>query len=146
MMKWNWGTKIALSFVLFGAFILYMVFQAFQEDFDLVSETYYQDELVYQERIQEKANLLKSGAEIAISDTGSSILFEFPDSFTGAEGKIYFYHPSRKIFDKTFPITLGEENKQTIDRSNLVKGRYKVRVNWEVGDQAYYQEKELYLQ
>ncbi len=145
-MKWNWGTKIALSFVLFGIFILYMVVQAFREDFDLVTENYYQEELQYQTRIQEKANLLQSGDEIVIETNEKDVLFKFPETFSEAEGTIYFYHPSKKLFDKTFQVALNEQNRQIIDREELVKGRYKVKVSWRVGGLSYFQEKELYLQ
>ena len=98
IMKWNWGTKIIISFVLFGAFILYMVVQAFMMDFDLVSENYYQDELAFQDRIDEKANLLKSGDQVAINQSGEKVVFAFPDTFKGAEGMIYFY-PETSIQD-----------------------------------------------
>ena len=145
-MKWNWGTKIALSFVLFGVFILYMVVQAFREDFDLVTENYYQEELQYQERIQEKANLLQSGDEIVIESNEKDVLFKFPESFSEAEGIIYFYHPSRKLFDKTFQVALNEQNQQSINTEELVKGRYKVKVSWKADGLNYFQEKEIYLQ
>lgn len=145
-MKWNWGTKIAISFILFGAFILYMVFQAFRQDFDLVSENYYQDELAYQDRIEEKANLLKSGDEVIINQSIKDVTFQFPETFKGAEGTIYFYHPSRKLFDKRFDLSLDEQNQQKVDREELVKGRYKVKVSWKVDGLSYFQEKELYLQ
>tara|TARA_Y100001972_G_scaffold129055_1_gene193797 strand:+ start:1130 stop:1567 length:438 start_codon:yes stop_codon:yes gene_type:complete len=145
-MKWNWGTKIALSFFLFGVFILYMVVQAFRQDFDLVTENYYQEELQYQERIQEKANLLRSGDEIIIESNVGDVLFKFPESFSDAEGTIYFYHPSRKLFDKTFQVDLNDQNQQSINRDELVRGRYKVKVSWQVGGLSYFQEKELYLQ
>ncbi len=145
-MKWNWGTKIFLSFILFGIFILYMVFQAFRQNFDLVSENYYQEELAYQQRIREKANLLRSGDEISIREEKSHIIFEFPEPFSEARGTIYFYHPSRKLFDKTFQISIGEDNRQSINREELVKGRYRVKVSWESDGLSYFQEKELYLQ
>lgn len=145
-MKWNWGTKIALSFVLFGVFILYMVVQAFREDFDLVTENYYQEELQYQTRIQEKANLLQSGDEIAIEPGQDDVIFRFPESFRNAKGTIYFYHPSKKLFDKTFQVVLNDQNQQSINRDELVRGRYKVKVSWQVGGLSYFQEKELYLQ
>ncbi|XOV92981.1 MAG: FixH family protein [Bacteroidota bacterium] len=145
-MKWNWGTKIVLSFVLFGAFILYMVAQAFRMDFDLVSDNYYQDELAFQDRIDEKVNLRNSGNEVAINQNGEKVVFEFPETFKGAEGMIYFYHPSRKLFDRTYSLSLDEKNQQKIDQQELVKGRYKVKVSWKVDGLSYFQEKELYLQ
>ena len=145
-MKWNWGTKIFISFLLFGAFIMYMVVQAFREDFDLVSENYYQDELAYQERIVEKANLHETGETIAVSQINNEILFEYPKTFSGAKGTIYFYHPSRKIFDKTFSLDIDNEDQQRVATEQLVKGRYKVKISWQVNGLSYFQEKEIYIQ
>ena len=144
-MKWNWGTKIVISFILFCGFILFMVFQAFRQNIDLVSESYYQDELNYQQRIENKSNLAKSGVSISLVQEGKNIVVQYPNQFGSAEGKIYFYHPSRKVFDQTFQMIINEEGKQLISTKDLVPGRFKVKMSWEAGGKTYFQEKELYI-
>jgi len=47
----NWGNKLVLVFIVFGAFIGYLVYQAVNTKYDLVSKDYYKDELRYQEKI-----------------------------------------------------------------------------------------------
>lgn len=144
-MKWNWGTGIVVSFVLFCSFIIYIVVQAFQLDVDLVSENYYKDELNYQQRINDRANLESSGLSVKTNQTAELLAFSFPSDFKGAQGEIHFYHPSREIFDKHFVLALDSENVQNVRKSELVKGRYKIKMNWTAGGKSYFQEDEIFV-
>lgn len=144
-MKWNWGHGIVLSFVLFCTFIIYIVVRAFQLDVDLVSETYYKDELAFQDRIDQRANLASSGLEVTMKQSGEDILITFPEQFAGATGVIHFYHPSREIFDKRYDILLTENHQQSIAKEELIKGRFKVKMEWVVNDTPYFQESEIFL-
>ena len=144
-MKWNWGKSIVVAFVLFCGFISSIVVAAFQQDFDLVSDTYYQDELVYQERIQEHSNLAQSGVKVSITQGDNRVIFSFPQEFSGANGEIHFYHPSRSIFDRSFNISLDEARKQSIFGEELTKGRYKVKLSWTSNGKDYFQEEEIFI-
>lgn len=143
-MKLNWGHGIVIAFVLFCTFVVTIVVKAFQEDFDLVSETYYQDELNYQDRIDSKINLNESGEQLTFDQTDSQVVLTFPESFAAANGSVKFYYPSKALFDKEYVIDLTE-NQQSFDKGDLAKGRYKVQVDWKVGDEKYFLEKELFV-
>jgi hypothetical protein len=54
----NWGYKIAITFILFGALIIFMVVKSFQQNIDLVTDDYYQEELKYQQQIDKLENTL----------------------------------------------------------------------------------------
>lgn len=144
-MKWNWGTGIALSFVLFCGFVIYVVVRAFQQDVDLVSDTYYKEELNYQQHINDKANLNASGLSVKTNQTTDYLAFNFPSDFKDAQGEIHFYHPSREIFDKHFVLELDSDNIQNVNKSELVKGRYKIKMNWTAGGKSYFQEDEVFV-
>ncbi|MFY0598519.1 MAG: FixH family protein [Cyclobacteriaceae bacterium] len=144
-MKWNWGKGIALSFVLFCGFVITIVVMAFQQNIDLVSETYYQDELVYQDRIDERSNLNASGMGIEIKQESDHLVLGFPSAFGDAKGEIKFYHPSRAIFDQTHKIKLDDGNKQIVSKSKLIKGNFKVQVSWESAGKKYYEEQQIFL-
>lgn len=144
-MKWNWGKGIVVAFSLFCGFVVTIVVLAFQEDFDLVSETYYQDELAFQNQIDSKRNLAQAGAEVALEQKPEEIVLDFPREFKGAEGEVHFYHPSRAIFDKKYKLALNADNQLVIDKEDLVKGRYKVQLNWTAQGVGYYQESEIFL-
>jgi hypothetical protein len=144
-MKMNWGNSIALAFILFATFILYFVVRAFNEDFDLVSETYYKDEINYQQRMNDQANLLNSGVEIDIQQGDKNIVFSYPESFKNAKGEIHFFHVSRTIFDRRFDIETGTDGHQLIAKSEIVKGNYTLKLDWENEGKTYYQEADIYI-
>lgn len=145
-MKWNWGKGIVLAFSLFCGFVVTIVVLAFQEDFDLVSDTYYRDELNFQHQIDSKSNLAQSQSEVLLEQGDKALTLHFPVVFEGAEGIVHFYHPSRAIFDRKYEINLDSDNRQVIVKTDLVKGRYKVRMTWTVAAISYYQESEIFLQ
>ena len=141
----NWGKSIFLSFVLFAAFILFMVVRAFQEDFDLVAEDYYAQEINYQNKLEQKANLADLDEKILLKQVDQSVTLTFPPG-QNPEGEIHFYHPSRKMFDKKIPISIGAENTQTIDRTHLIAGQYRVNITWKSEGEEYFQQEKIFIQ
>ncbi|WP_436516612.1 FixH family protein [Ekhidna sp. To15] len=139
----NWGHKIVIAFVLFGAFIGYMVVRAFQEDFDLVAEDYYAQEINYQQKLNKLSNTAEAGKSVLVKQKGGEVILTFPDE--AASGNIHFYHPSRKIFDRTFEISLIDQV-QKIKRSELVAGSYRVNITWNTDNQEFYQQSSIYIQ
>ena len=49
----NWGYKILMVYVIFIAGILLLVFKSSSQNQDLVTEDYYEQELKYQQKIDE---------------------------------------------------------------------------------------------
>lgn len=140
----NWGNKIVVAFVLFAAFIGYMVVKAFQEDFDLVAEDYYAQEINYQQKLNRLSNASEEGKEVLVSQKDGGVHLTFPDK--GTTGTIHFYHPSRKMFDRTFDIDLSNSQIQKIDRSELIAGSYRVNITWQTGEEDFYQQSSIYIQ
>ena len=140
-MKWNWGTKIVIAFVIFCGLMIFMVVKSFEQDFHLVTEDYYQQELRYQEKIDQIANarLIDYKPELQGTPEEVSVSFELS---TPPTGSIHFYRPDNYRLDKIFEIT---DNKTTISKSDLAKGRYIVKINWEHEETKYYVEQEVLI-
>ncbi|MCP4457378.1 MAG: hypothetical protein GY816_05035 [Cytophagales bacterium] len=142
----NWGVKITIAFVLFAGFILYMVARSFQHEINLVSDSYYSEEINFQDRIDQKANLKAIGEEVKVSIISKDIvLLEFPEDHESANGEIHFYHVSHQLFDKKFPIQLDSIGQQRMNTEKLAAGRYRVKLSWEVGKEGYFQESEIFI-
>ena len=142
----NWGVKITIAFVLFAGFILYMVVRSYQQDIELVSDTYYSEEINFQNRINQKANLKALGEKVKVSTISrDQVNLEFPMNHETASGEVHFYHVSRQLFDKKFPIQLDLIGQQIIDTEKLVAGRYRVKLSWEIDGKGYFQESELFI-
>jgi hypothetical protein len=66
MKKFSWGYGIAAAYILFALSMIAFVWVASQQKYDLVSETYYDDAVNYQEKIDATAGAMEPGKNIAV--------------------------------------------------------------------------------
>jgi hypothetical protein len=147
-LKWNWGTGIALVYSVFAISIILLVVYSFSKKIDLVTPDYYAKELKYQHQI-DKINAAKNLPEAARWNvTPQSITISFPAEFDASQisGVITLFKPSNDLSDKSFKISLNSENVQIIPTSNLENGMYKMKLDWKLADDEYYQEAVIVLQ
>lgn len=149
-MKINWGTSIVLAFVGFIVFVLFFVVKTFTQpayDYDLVSETYYQEELEFQNTINHSKKAKALTEQVVINRKGNLIEVIVPTKTDEVLiGKISFYRPSNDglDFSKNMNTT---ENTFVFDEKNLVTGRWDIRISWSYlsdPDEKYYQQESIY--
>ncbi len=137
----NWGYKITFALFTFMSFIGYLVYGAFQEDFDLVSEDYYRDEINHQQTINRMMNV-KNSQKVTLTNNEKSVILNFPT--TNASGTIHFYHPSSKQLDRTYDISLDKEQ-QVISYQDLTSGHYRINIQWLSDGTEYLQKLKVYI-
>jgi len=144
-MKFNWGVGVFVLYGLFVLLILGLVFKSFQTKVDLVTEDYYQQELKYQDKIDQKRNV--AGLEVGLKHevSGSNIFFTFPPGHESAEGTVLVYRPSNKAYDKTFDVELDENGKMVVVMEKSPVGLYRLKINWSNKGVDYYVEEDIYL-
>ncbi len=144
-MKINWGIRAAILFGSFVIFILSMAFYASTQNFDLVTEDYYEKEVYHDTLMQKKKAFEEIGDEISYSFNDSNMMVEFPNYFEGEtiSGKMYMYRPSDERMDKHYDIDLESELMFTVPLSDLSKGVYEIQVDWESLDVAYFSTKRI---
>lgn len=103
-MKFNWGHGIALTLILFIAFIVVLVRGTFQQRIDLTSEDYYNKEVVYDKEKQALERGLNIG-EPAIAIGNDFIDITLPQG-NWAMVSIDFNRPDNADYDLAF----NEEN------------------------------------
>ena len=140
-MKINWGTAIVLAFIAFISFIMYFVISMMTNkkyDHDLVTENYYQKELVFQQSIDKETNAKKLDEQVTWKKTPDGMLITFPQSLNieEIEGKVFLYRPSNKHLDFEMPITLSNHT-LLIPDNRLLDGRWNLSVEWEYDDVEY---------
>lgn len=145
--KIGWGTRIAF---LYGGFVVMMVSLvtlSMKQDFSLVSDEYYQDELAYQNTIDASRNSSTLSEPTTVSAYAKEIIVRFPQEFAGnsVTGTVHFYSPVATSLDRKFDIVLSN-NVMHIDRQQLAGGRYVVKLSWKANGKTYYQETDLNLQ
>ena len=67
--------------------------------------------------------------------TTNKVLLDFSTS-----GKIVFYRPSNSNLDRYVKIDKDDNNLQSINVKNWQKGFWKIKVDWEMNDELYYNE------
>ncbi|WP_046758997.1 FixH family protein [Kordia jejudonensis] len=140
-MKINWGTGIVLAFIGFISFIMFFVVRMNVQDkydHDLVTESYYEAELVYQGDIDKLKNAQKLPENITWERISSGIVLKFPKALTQEKikGKVFLYRPSGKQHDFEMHISLSDHT-LLIPDNRLLDGRWDIKVDWTYEDQAY---------
>lgn len=138
--RFNWGWGIFGFFTLFVCFMIFMVYMTTTIDHDLVTSDYYKQEIEYQDKIDMKTNLAKSGMHVSVLENGNEIHVSVPvigeKSIENAE--VYFYRPS----DETKDLKLNKHQNGTfiIPNNQLVKGEYVIKTEWTIEGVKYYEE------
>jgi len=145
--KWNWGTGILLSIIIFMMILIGIVYVFMNQDVDLVTSNYYGKEIKYQKQIDKinKTNEMSKQVNIALSD--KSVQLTFPDSVFDkkASGTIYFYRPSGSKKDFSVPMAVSANNTQFINTSALEKGLWRIKIEWGMEGNDFYSEKSLII-
>jgi len=139
--KINWGTGIVIAMVLFMAFILQFVYRSVAIDkynHELVSEDYYKDELYYQQEIDKINNGNQLEQNVSMERVKQGFLITFPQQMEASSitGTAYFQRPSNKRLDFKQTISLSD-SKLLIEHTNLVSGKWKVKIDWKYDDKEY---------
>lgn len=146
-MKINWGTGIVIGMVLFIAFIMTMVvIMVSNEKFDhqMVTESYYEEGMVYQEEIDAETNTKDLSSPLKVQKIDEGWLLIFPDELTATavEGVVQMYRPSNEKLDFNLPLELHGSS-MVIPKDLLVEGNWKINIRWEMGGKPYLFKKDL---
>ena len=147
-MKLNWGTGIAIAFLIFAAGILVMVYVSMNREIDLVSDDYYQQELRHQDQIEstKRSNVLSEQPSVVVSNT--TLTLKLPKEFAGGKtsGTLTFYRPADRKRDFTVPLKLDSAGAQLVSTSTLQRGLWRIKIRWSQLSQTYYHEEPIMVQ
>ncbi|NNE55244.1 MAG: hypothetical protein HKN32_04440 [Flavobacteriales bacterium] len=131
----NWGTGLTIAMSAFIIYIVSMVVTVNRQNFELVSDTYYEDEMKFNDRYA----ALKLGAPYAAhfrqTSSGTSLSFALPEEIKGEveSASVLFRHPSHASKDKLFEWSSGPEI--ACDASMLDAGTiYTVDIAFEIDE------------
>jgi hypothetical protein len=144
----NWGTKIALIYGGFVAFVIAMVVLCIkQNDIHLVSKEYYKEEIAYQDQIDKLTNAQQLHGQMGFQYIGEKqvVEFFFPKSLSDATGEILFFRPSDARKDVKIAVDMDETGRQVVPVTSLDKGLWKVKVKWNAQNKDYFSEQVLVI-
>ncbi|MGB1039511.1 MAG: FixH family protein [Flavobacteriales bacterium] len=143
----NWGWKITIFLTCFITFILSMVVYSFYTTNDLVAEDYYNQEIHYQQNIDAQKNALPFAKDVTVKGDSKEILVSFPENFDLEieQGDISFYRPDNAKLDKSFDLKLTQNNTQSLKKTEIISGQYKVTIQFISGDKTYIIKKDIWV-
>jgi hypothetical protein len=136
--RWNWGVGIALVYVVFVVGMLTMVFMSKNQKIDLVTENYYQQELLFQDEINAKQRVANGNCLPVMAITPGGCNLEIPGA-KGAEiaGDLLAYCPSNKNGDCMISLPKTTKGGWEVDLSKLKSNNYLFKIHWTKGGEIY---------
>ena len=118
------------------------------QDVSLVSDNYYEKSLTYQDEIDKQSRTKSLDEQVIINFNGKVITVLFSDDYLrkNISGEIYFYRPSNSSLDFKLPLQVSEEGKQLISVEKLEKGFWRVKLNWMMNGNEYYNERAITIE
>ena len=148
-MKLNFGHGILLFILLFMTGIIVLVYQCSKHPADLVSASYYEQELKYSDQMMKEKNALLLADEIRINYNQNQrvVVFNFPAFYNreNLSGKITFYKPDNARLDFSKQVLANDRYEQVIETSGMAHGYWNVQVNWKAGETPYYSEAKIFI-
>ena len=145
-MKISWGYKIMFVYLAFAAGIGILAFKASSEKFDLVTNDYYDQELKYQQVIDQADNAAKLSASVTVEKKNDELIVSFPSEMNEKEKKVdfYLYCPAdaKKDFRKNI-IVNGSSFSTPLPAG--MKGVYELKLTWETSGTKYYHEQKIFF-
>lgn len=140
-MKISWGTGIVLVLVGFISFIMYFFIKGhYVQQVNLVTEDYYDQGLLHEERNEWKQNANELGT-LEFQSNEQGVLLTWPEGVnTAATGEILFSRPNDSKFDVSVAVNINELNQQLVPAEKLMLGNYRIKVKVEVSNKVYYWE------
>lgn len=146
-LKFNWGTGIFISIVLFMIISIVLAVIFMNQRVDLVTNNYYEKTLTYQNQIDTYKRTAELKDKVSFNYANDELNLSFPGSFLSQvrNGKLYFYRPSDSRKDFTLPIQLNNEGSQIVNTAKIDKGYWKVEILWTMNNEDYRMEKSILI-
>ncbi len=146
--KSKWGFGVFALYGVFVLFILTLVLYVSLQDFQVVEKDYYKKDLAYQDQIDrmDLTNQLEKKLTVDLSPQGGNIIINFPvEKNKDISGAIKFFRPSNSRLDFEVAIDADSLGKQEIDINSMVRGYWKMKMNWTVDSVEYYKQEPLII-
>lgn len=142
----SWGYKIMLAYILFVAGIMLLVFKSSSRKQELVIEDYYEQELKFQQKIDEAERAQSLSAPVKYAVDHGKITVSFPGEMKGKriDAQVWVYFAADQSRDKTFHLTTDDAT-LLIELPENSKGNYALKMDWKAGGTSYYAEHKVFI-
>lgn len=144
-----WAVGITIVIVVFLIATITLGIVISQQDYDLVTQNYYEKDLGYQKEIdtRQRTNALSERPALALDRAAKVYNVTFPTrtDYRGIQGEVIFYRISDASHDVTHALSLNAEGRQFISVSGMQSGQWIAKLRWKENGKEYYVEERMYL-
>lgn len=143
-----WGFGIWLLYISFVMFVLGCIaFVAFRR-YDLVEPDYYEKGLAYQKQLSKIQPSLENRPVIEYDKLMAELSLTFPYASAANidSGSILFFRPANSQQDFLININLDIDGRQQIHDDRLIRGYWRLKINWHSAAKNYYFEDVLLVE
>lgn len=143
----NWGYKILVVYLSFIAGIIFLVYKSSSQKVDLVTPDYYQQELKYEQKIDEAERAQSLSSPIKYEVNKNEISVYFPDEMKGKKitAQTLLYHAADESKDSVYTLETTS-GKFIMALPETDKGMYELKMNWKVDTTNYYSEHKVTIE
>lgn len=144
-MRLNWGFGIAAVYIVFVLGILAMVMLASRQKNDLVTESYYEQAIHFQDKINAENNALEANNfEMKYLPEENKAVIQIRNS-ANVVGNILFYKPDDAGKDFSIKLQTNNKGQQEIALPDIAHGYWNVLASWQDASKDYFKEVRLYI-
>ena len=133
----HWGWRISIIYISFALSTLGFMFFSLTQKVDLVSDSYYKEELNYEKTIAAKRNSSSLSNEVLFNEQQSAISIVFP--FPQVDGIIKMYRPSSSSSDKEYSFKTNSYT-YVLPIADIPAGLWIIKVTWKHNNTMFYNE------
>ena len=141
------GNLILAGFGLAILLMSFLVYKSLQQNFELVTDNYYEKEVLFQGQLNATENAKPYDSLFVVKKSGDALTLNLPARLANdlTNGTVYFYCPSNRKEDRTFKLESSSTGEYNYNTSNWLKVGYKARVSFKNNGTDYYKELDVYL-
>lgn len=145
--KFSWGKGITIFIILFLIFNFIIIYFAFNQNVELVTQDYYEKDLLHEAELQKQRNSQALTEQIKIDVVNSFVKIQIPQEFVGKniEGEIYFYRPSDSKKDFRLSLIPNEYGIQEISGDKFIRGLWKINIQWKSEAKLFSDSKTIFI-
>jgi hypothetical protein len=138
----DWGKGIVITLILFVSMMVGLVIICVrQDDIHLVTQNYYEEEIKYQDRIDEMVNANSLDYKVLMYDNQlKKVDLKLP---VGSKGTLHLFRPSDARLDQKITFDVTNLNTNAFDLTSLKPGYWRVKLTWSENGVDYFHEEKI---
>lgn len=138
----DWGKGIVITLILFVSMMVGLVIICVkQDDIHLVTQNYYEEEIKYQDKIDQMVNANSLDYKVMVYDSQlKKVDLKLP---VGSKGTLHFFRPSDARLDQKITFDVINLNTNGFDLTSLKPGYWRVKLTWSENGVDYFHEEKI---